>query len=115
MGFIYCGSDQDDNKSGDQHDSEVVTIEEVKLKRPRMYKVLLHNDDYSTMEFVIYVLQKFFGKSKAESTSIMLEIHNNGVGLCGVYTFEIAESKVHKVVSYAREAGYPLRCTHEPE
>ena len=79
-----------------------------------MYKVLLHNDDYTTMEFVVHVLIKFFQKSRPESQSIMLKIHNEGYAICGIYTHEVAESKSSKVVKYARKEGHPLKCTFEP-
>ena len=95
--------------------SGVATKSKEKLQAPRMYKVLMHNDDYTTMEFVVLVLQKFFQKNHAESQSIMLEVHNKGYGICGVYTYEVAESKVAKVIKYARENGHPLKCSTEPE
>lgn len=99
----------------ESHEHGVVTIEKTKVKRPKKYKVLIHNDDYTTMEFVIYVLQKIFGKHYEEAKAIMLRVHHDGHGICGVYTFEIAETKVEKVVSEARQNGHPLKCTMEPE
>lgn len=86
-----------------------------KTKRPKKYKVLLHNDDYTTMEFVVHVLKKFFNKSYSEAEAVMLEIHNKGVGNCGIFTREIAEMKSNQVVSYAKEKGHPLQSTIEPE
>ncbi len=86
-----------------------------KLKPPQMYKVLLHNDDYTSMEFVVAVLQTIFNHSEASATRIMLHIHHNGVGVAGVYSHEIAETKVRKVVELAKEAEFPLLCTMEPE
>lgn len=80
---------------------------------PSMYKVLLHNDDYTTMEFVVHVLMLVFRKSVEESTQIMLNVHRKGVGLCGVFPFEVAETKVATVIRLARENGHPLRCTME--
>ena len=82
---------------------------------PPMYKVLLHNDDYTTMEFVVLVLQKFFHKSHDEAEQIMLKVHHEGVGLCGVYTYEVAETKVVQVLRFAKDQGHPLKCTMEPE
>lgn len=90
------------------------TARKEKLQAPKKYKVLMHNDDYTTMEFVIIVLQKFFNKSSSESHDIMLEVHNRGFGICGVYTYEVSESKVAKVTKYARDNGHPLRCSVEP-
>lgn len=83
--------------------------------KPNLFKVLMHNDDYTTMDFVIDVLQSTFHKESAEATSLMLQIHHCGKALCGVYPFEIAETKVFKVHKQARAAGFPLRCTLEPE
>lgn len=83
--------------------------------KPNFFKVLMHNDDYTTMDFVIDVLQSTFHKESAEAISLMLQIHQRGQALCGVYPFEIAETKVFKVHEQARAAGFPLRCTLEPE
>ena len=94
--------------------SGVATIRKEKLQSPKMYKVLMHNDDYTTMEFVVHVLQKHFQKSSPEAHAIMLEVHSRGFGICGIYTFEVAESKVAKVTKYARENGHPLKCSTEP-
>jgi ATP-dependent Clp protease adaptor protein ClpS len=94
--------------------SGVATIKKPKLQQPRNYKVIMHNDDYTTMEFVILVLQKYFNKNPSEAQTIMLEIHMLGFGMCGIYTFEVAESKASKVVKYARENGHPLKCSTEP-
>ena len=94
-----------------QHSTATKT--KAKTKRPSMYKVLLLNDDYTTMEFVVHVLQKFFQKSAEEATRIMLHVHFKGKGICGFYPHEIAETKVAQVVDYAREQEYPLQCTME--
>jgi ATP-dependent Clp protease adaptor protein ClpS len=80
---------------------------------PPMYKVLLLNDDYTTMDFVIAVLVQVFGKTAGEATRIMLDVHRRGAGVCGIYSFEIAETKVETVHSLARENGFPLKCTME--
>lgn len=83
--------------------------------KPNLFKVFMHNDDYTTMDFVIEILQSIFHKESAEATFIMLQIHRRGLALCGLYPFEIAETKVAKVHKQARSAGFPLRCTLEPE
>jgi ATP-dependent Clp protease adaptor protein ClpS len=85
------------------------------VKEPPLYKVLLLNDDYTTMDFVVEVLRFVFNKSMADATFIMLNIHHNGVGVCGIYSFEVAETKVNTVESLARERGFPLKCTMERE
>jgi len=92
----------------------VATADKTKVQEPKMYKVLMHNDDYSTMEFVIHVLMKFFNKTYDEAHAIMLKVHHDGVGLCGIYTFEVAESKSAKVNKYSRGKGHPLKSTFEP-
>ncbi len=94
--------------------SGVATIRKEKLQPPRKYKVIMHNDDYTTMEFVILVLQKYFNKSSPEAHAIMLEVHTRGFGVCGIFTYEVAESKVAKVIKYARENGHPLKCSTDP-
>ncbi len=86
---------------------------EEELEEPPMYKVLLHNDDYTTMEFVVEILQKVFYKPPAEATRIMLLVHKSGVGVCGVYTAEVAETKVEVVHHLARKNGFPLQCSME--
>ena len=86
-----------------------------KLQRPKLYKVLLHNDDYTTMEFVVAILRHVFEKSESDATAIMLHVHTRGVGVAGVYAFEIAEAKVARVTALAREAQFPLLTTLEPE
>jgi ATP-dependent Clp protease adaptor protein ClpS len=86
-----------------------------KTKEPPMYRVLLHNDDYTTMEFVIEVLMYVFNKSPESAAKIMMNVHQQGIGVCGVYTHEIAETKVDTVHNLARESGYPLRCSMEQE
>lgn len=95
-------------------EEESGTATKQKVQPPRMYKVLMHNDDYTTMEFVILVLQKYFNKTHADAQDIMLAVHQRGFGVCGVYTYEVAESKVAKVIKFARDNGHPLRCSTEP-
>ncbi len=94
-----------------QHDDDVLLEED--LREPQNYKVLLHNDDYTSMDFVVLVLMKVFRKNAEQATQIMLQVHEQGVGLCGIYTHEIAETKVRQTRMMAREAGFPLRCTLE--
>ena len=86
-----------------------------KTKKPNMYKVILLNDDYTPMDFVIHILEKFFNKSRADATEIMLHVHRRGVGICGIFTYEIAETKVTQVMDYARMHEQPLQCTLEKE
>jgi ATP-dependent Clp protease adaptor protein ClpS len=84
-----------------------------RLKKPKLYKVLLHNDDYTTMEFVVYVLQHVFERSEAEAIRVMLHVHRNGLGVAGVYPKEFAETRVGQVEALARQNEFPLRCTLE--
>ena len=91
----------------------VITRTRTQTKRPNMYRVLLLNDDYTPMEFVIAILQAFFNKNPEEATRIMLHVHNNGVGECGVYTYEVAETKVAQVMDHARKNQHPLQCIME--
>ncbi len=93
------------------YDEDVLLEDEV--REPRLYRVLLHNDDYTSMDFVIFVLVKIFRKNADEAHEIMLSVHERGIGLCGIYTREIAETKVMQVRSMARDAGFPLLCTSE--
>ncbi|HCU25233.1 MAG TPA: ATP-dependent Clp protease adapter ClpS [Deltaproteobacteria bacterium] len=98
-----------------QHEREGRTATQTrpKVQRPALYKVLLLNDDYTTMEFVIEVLQKFFQKSLEEATRIMLHVHHKGSGVCGIYPREIAETKVTRVLDYSRKHEFPLQCIME--
>lgn len=86
-----------------------------KLQRPLLYKVILLNDDYTPMEFVVVVLERFFYKNREEATRIMLHVHQKGIGVCGIYAREIAETKVRQVLAFAQEHQHPLQCTMEPE
>jgi ATP-dependent Clp protease adaptor protein ClpS len=104
-------------KMGDREDGQsgIVTRTKTRTKKPSMYKVLLLNDDYTPMEFVVHVLERFFGKGREDATRIMLHVHQKGVGLCGVYTYEVAETKVTQVLEFARLHQHPLQCTMEKE
>ena len=98
----------------DQDNEQGLALEtRTKTKRPPLYKVLLLNDDYTPMEFVVHVLERFFSKTRDEATNIMLHVHQKGAGVCGVFSFEIAETKVVQVMDCARENQHPLQCTIE--
>jgi ATP-dependent Clp protease adaptor protein ClpS len=115
---VFSVTDNDRKEiSGDTPDREsgvgLVAEPRIKTKRPSLYKVLLLNDDYTPMEFVIEVLEKFFHKDHTDATKIMLNVHNQGKGLCGVYPRDVAETKVALVNEYARRHQHPLQCTLE--
>jgi ATP-dependent Clp protease adaptor protein ClpS len=97
-----------------QHkDDSVLEAKKAKLKLPPMYKVLLLNDDYTPMEFVVLVLQKFFGMNRERATQVMLKVHREGMGICGVYPRDVATTKVQQVAAYARKHQHPLQCVME--
>lgn len=96
-------------------DEQGETLTRDRVQKPRKYKVLLLNDDYTTMEFVVMVLRRVFRHSQASATRVMLHIHNNGVGVAGIYTREVAETRIQQVHNLAAEWGHPLQCTMEPE
>jgi ATP-dependent Clp protease adaptor protein ClpS len=98
-----------------EHDAGVVSESQEQVKKPPLYKVLLHNDDYTSMEFVVHVLKAVFRKRESDAIRIMLAVHQQGVGVAGVYTYEIAEAKVDKVTQLARANEFPLLCTLEEE
>ncbi len=100
------------DKNTDQQGS-VLLDAKLKLKKPSMYNVLLLNDDYTPMEFVVLVLEKIFNKKQEEATQIMLHVHKNGVGICGTFTFEVAETKCKLVIDMAKKNQHPLQCTIE--
>jgi ATP-dependent Clp protease adaptor protein ClpS len=93
----------------------VLTRTRAVSQKPSLYRVLLLNDDFTPMDFVVHVLERFFSKNKQEATEIMLQVHRRGVGVCGVYTYEVAETKVNLVIDYARKNEHPLQCTMEKE
>ena len=105
------GSDDDGN--GSSRSTSVITRTKPKTKKPSLYRVLLLNDDYTPMEFVIHILERFFQKNPEEATRIMLHVHNHGVGECGVFTYEVAETKVTQVMDFARQHQHPLQCVME--
>jgi ATP-dependent Clp protease adaptor protein ClpS len=101
----------DGNEAG--RGTAVITRTKTKTKKPSLYRVLILNDDYTPMEFVVHVLERFFQKDREAATRIMLHVHNHGVGECGVYTFEVAETKVSQVMDFARQNQHPLQCVME--
>ncbi|MDZ5647944.1 ATP-dependent Clp protease adapter ClpS [Nitrospirillum sp. BR 11828] len=100
---------------GDGTNTGVVVKAKPKTKKPYMYKVLMLNDDYTPMEFVVHILERFFSKNREEATRIMLHVHRRGVGVCGVFTYEVAETKVTQVMDFARQNQHPLQCTLEKD
>src|SRR4029079_2142402 len=97
----------------DRQDGTVIERQEKALKPPSMYKVVLLHDDFTPMEFVVTIVQEYFNKDRETATQIMLKVHREGRGVCGVYTRDIASTKVEQVVSHARQAGHPLQCVME--
>src|ERR1700744_3190292 len=107
-------NDQDGGGRGD-NSTGVVTKTRAKTKKPSLYKVLILNDDYTPMEFVVHILEKFFNKGREQAVEIMLHVHRHGVGICGVFTFEVAGTKVAKVIEVSGRHQHPLQCTMEKE
>ena len=103
------GGDDGDGQTG------LITRTRTKTKKPAMYKVLMLNDDYTPMEFVVQVLEQFFAMASEQAVRVMLHVHQRGVGVCGVFTYEVAETKVTQVMDYARKNQHPLQCTLEKE
>ena len=101
------------DETGDGEERGVATKTRPKTKKPSLYRVLMMNDDYTPMEFVIQILVSIFNKSPEEATAIMLSVHKSGVGVCGIYTYEIAETKVSQVMDAAKRVQHPLQCTME--
>ena len=104
-----------DKTDGPGQDTSILTKPKAKTERPPLYKVMLLNDDYTPMEFVIHILERFFNKNRQEATDIMLHVHRRGVGVCGIFTYEVAETKVAQVMDFARTNEQPLQCTLEKE
>lgn len=116
--IAMAGKPGDEPGNGDsdgEGQTGIVTKTRPETKKPSLYKVLLLNDDYTPMEFVVHVLERFFSKGREEATRIMLHVHQKGVGICGVYTYEVAETKVTQVMDFARQNQHPLQCTMEKE
>lgn len=110
------GGDDDGGGPGDGRPGTGTVVKaRPKTKKPSMYRVLLLNDDYTPMEFVVHILERFFNKSREAATEIMLHVHQRGVGVCGVYTYEVAETKVAQTIEFARRHQHPLQCTMEKE
>ena len=112
---ITLNSDEENNDDFKNKFSSIVLEEKPKLKKPPLYKVIMLDDDYTPMEFVIEMLQKYFSKSQEQATEIMLHIHQKGIGICGLYTYEIAESKATQVLDKARKNQHPLQIKLEKE
>lgn len=113
LAAMMAGGSGDDADSDDE--TGVATKTKAKPKKPSMYKVLLLNDDYTPMEFVVMVLKRFFGMDLEAATRVMLHVHQKGVGVCGVFPYEVAETKVNQVMDYAKQQQHPLQCTLEKE
>ncbi|MGV3490569.1 MAG: ATP-dependent Clp protease adapter ClpS [Devosia sp.] len=118
-GMPHLGAgDEDTNRrsgGGSKQDTATITKPKTKSKRPSLYRVLLLNDDYTPMEFVVLVLQDVFNKTREDAMRVMLHVHNQGVGECGVYPFEVAETKVTRVMDAARKNQHPLQCVMEKQ
>ena len=108
-------SDKEPNRTDDDPNTGVVVRSKPKTRKPSMYRVVMLNDDYTPMEFVVHVLERFFSKSHEEAMQIMLHVHQKGVGVCGVFTYEVAETKVTQVMDLAQQHQHPLQCTLEKE
>jgi len=109
------GRNGQNGQNDDGTGTGIVAKTRPKTKKPNLYKVLLLNDDYTPMEFVVHILEKIFGKSREDAVEVMLHVHRHGVGICGVFTFEVAETKVTQVIEFARRHQHPLQCTMEKE
>ena len=110
---ILMQADNDGNEDVPGRGTSVITRTKPKAKRPNLYRVLLLNDDYTPMEFVIHILERFFQKDREAATRIMLHVHQYGVGECGTFTYEVAETKVSQVMDFARQHQHPLQCVME--
>ncbi|MGM0423012.1 MAG: ATP-dependent Clp protease adapter ClpS [Pseudomonadota bacterium] len=117
MNMTAGNNDHDDHHDGDHSapDVGILTRTKARPKKPSMYKVLLLNDDFTPMDFVVHILERFFGKNRQEATEIMMNVHRKGVGVCGVFTYEVAETKVAQVLDCARQHEHPLQCTLEKD
>lgn len=105
--------EQENNNTNESLEGELKLQPEEKVSEPKMYRVIMHNDHYTTMDFVVEVIMKVFNKPAAEATKIMLDIHKKGIGICGVYTYDIAVTKISEVHSMAKKRQFPLKCSYE--
>jgi ATP-dependent Clp protease adaptor protein ClpS len=117
LSVLNSDSDKKDSSpdNGEDRQTGILLKPKPKTKKPAMYKVLILNDDYTPMEFVVHILERFFNKNRQEATDIMLHVHRRGVGICGIYTYEVAETKVQQVMDFSRANEQPLQCTMEKE
>ncbi len=113
--FPYLMGDKEINDSDDDSSAQIILEEKTKPKRPSLYQVIIVNDDYTPMEFVVLVLERFFAKNSNEATQIMYHVHKKGTGVCGIYPYEIAETKVVQVMDFAKKHQHPLQCVLEKE
>lgn len=112
-GFAVRSADKDDGGKDGDTEIGIATKTRTKPKKPSQYKVLLLNDDYTPMEFVVMVLKRFFSMDLEQATRVMLHVHQKGVGVCGIFTYEVAETKVNQVMDFAKQHQHPLQCTLE--
>ena len=114
-GIVPRAAGNDTGDGDDENEIGIATKTRTKPKKPSLYKVLLLNDDYTPMEFVVMVLKRFFSMDLEQATQVMLHVHQKGVGVCGVFSYEVAETKVNQVMDFARQNQHPLQCTLEKE
>lgn len=119
MNVIWAGPKREDDDGGDRGTGTTTVVapktkNKPKLQKPKLYKVLLHNDNYTTRDFVVEILRSVFNKGEVEAVQIMLHVHHNGIGVAGIYTYEVAETKVETVIALARQNEFPLMCSMEP-
>ena len=113
--FPNLMGDKEINDSDDGSSAQIILEEKTKPKRPSLYQVIIVNDDYTPMEFVVLVLERFFAKNNNEATQIMYHVHKKGMGVCGIYPYEVAETKVVQVMDFAKKHQHPLQCVLEKE
>ena len=111
----YLPGDKEANDNDDGSSAQIILEEKTKPKRPSLYQVIIVNDDYTPMEFVVLVLERFFAKNSNEATQIMYHVHKKGMGVCGIYPYEVAETKVVQVMGFAKKHQHPLQCVLEKE
>jgi len=113
--FPYLMGDKENTDNDDGSSAQIILEEKTKPKKPSLYQVIIVNDDYTPMEFVVLVLERFFAKNNNEATQIMYHVHKKGMGVCGIYPYEIAETKVVQVMDFAKKHQHPLQCVLEKE